>query len=181
MNSFFQNTVIPTDIHTLIASRRSHFQFQDRQVSDDILLRALDAAIWAPNHKLTQPWRFVIAGPQMQLALSDFFHQRLRQKMLAFGFSDEDIALHLQESYVHPPCQILAYLMRHENEKRFEEDYAAVCCAIMNLCLSAWADGVASGWKSFDHADAYQLFELDPQKTKIVGLIQLGYPLRHVH
>lgn len=174
-------TVNATDrqaIHALIASRRTTFQFQDKEVPDEVVLRALEAARWAPNHKMTQPWRFVIAGPEMQGHLKAYFVRKLAKKLAARGLSEEEILERMREPRPDIPCQILVYMMRQGDTLRQEEDYAATCCAIQNLSLAAWAEGVASGWKSFDNPETYALFDLDPEKTKIVGLLQMGYPLK---
>ncbi|MGV3526156.1 MAG: nitroreductase family protein [Candidatus Sericytochromatia bacterium] len=176
-----QPSLVSTDataLQSLIATRRSVFQFQDRPVPEDALMRALDAARWAPNHKMTQPWRFVIPGPELNAKLKQFFAQRLVQKMQARGFSAAEIELRQQQPTADIPAQVLVYSRRTGDAYRQQEDYAATCCAVQNLMLAAWSEGIASGWKSFDHAEGYALFELDPAEVQIVGLIQLGYALR---
>lgn len=167
-----------SSLHELIASRRTTFQFQDRAVSDEVIERALEAARWAPNHKMTQPWRFVIPGPDMIGKLKAHFVRRLATKMAARGYSETEIADRMRAPQPDIPAQILVYSVRNADPYRAHEDYAATCCAIQNLMLAAWADGVASGWKSFDQPENYELFGLDPEQTQIVGLIQLGYPLQ---
>lgn len=162
----------------LIISRRSIFQFQDRPVPEAVIQDALEAARWAPNHKMTQPWRFVIPGPEMRLKLKAYFARRLEAKMRHRGFGEEEIAQRMSQPMPDIPVQIMVYYVRSGDELRQREDYAATCCAIQNLTLSAWAHGVASGWKTFDNSETYELFNLDPQEAQIVGLLQLGYPLR---
>lgn len=166
------------NLHELILSRRTTFQFQDTPVPEDVIARALEAARWAPNHKMTQPWRFVLPGPEMTRRLTELLSARLARKLRARGCSEDDLAQRMQQPMPVIPAQILVYCQRAGDAYREQEDYAATCCAIQNLMLSAWADGVASGWKSFDSPDAYALFGLDPEQQRIVGLIQLGYPLR---
>ena len=53
-----------------IAERRSIFDFQPTAVPRERLGRVLQAAVWAPNHKLTEPWRFIVAGPEAKDRLS---------------------------------------------------------------------------------------------------------------
>lgn len=53
-----------TDAAEPIRVRRAVFDFRTERVPDDLLMRILEAGAWAPNHRLTQPWRFIAVGPQ---------------------------------------------------------------------------------------------------------------------
>jgi nitroreductase len=46
----------------LIRTRRSVRQFQNKSVPEDLLLKALELATWAPNGGNYQPWRFLIVS-----------------------------------------------------------------------------------------------------------------------
>ncbi len=167
------------NIHELIATRRTTFQFQDRPIPTEVLEKALEAALWGPNHKMTQPWRFILPGPELTFKLTEHLAQRLANKLRMRGLEEGEISLRVSRG-AQPtiPAQILVYMVRNGDDYRQKEDYAATCCGIQNMMLAAWAEGVASGWKSFDHPEAYELFDLDPEHTQIVGLIQFGYPLK---
>src|SRR6201997_2121366 len=60
----------PTII-TAIQSRRTIKEFRSDPIPEEMLWRILDAARWAPNHRLTEPWRIVIIGMQSREALAD--------------------------------------------------------------------------------------------------------------
>ncbi|MBI2973187.1 MAG: nitroreductase family protein, partial [Armatimonadetes bacterium] len=47
-----------------ITTRRSIPQFKPDPVPRDLVERLLDAAVWAPNHRLTEPWQFYVLGEQ---------------------------------------------------------------------------------------------------------------------
>ncbi len=47
-----------------IASRRSVKQFADRPIAREEIEQMLDAAVQAPNHRMTEPWRFYVLGPE---------------------------------------------------------------------------------------------------------------------
>lgn len=163
-----------------IRTRRTHFQFEDQPVPADILERALSAAHWAPNHKHTWPWRFMVAGPQMQLKLVSYFTDKLRKKLAQRGMRDAAIEVFVEKSMARQqkmPLQIIAYTLQGDNPHQNREDYASTCCAVQNLTLSLWSEGVASGWKTFDSEAAYALTGLTPENHLLVGLIQAGYPL----
>jgi len=48
------------DLFELIRTRRSIRKFQDKPVPEDLLLKALELATWAPNGGNYQPWRFLV-------------------------------------------------------------------------------------------------------------------------
>src|SRR6185437_4115940 len=48
------------DVLEAIRTRRTTKSFRADAVPRDLIERVLDAAIWAPNHRLTEPWRFVV-------------------------------------------------------------------------------------------------------------------------
>ena len=70
-------TSISSDsLKQLIQNRRTCYQYADATdfpIKDESLYDCLEAARWAPNHKLTQPWRFWIIGDQAKLDLAHIY------------------------------------------------------------------------------------------------------------
>ena len=52
------------DVEEAIRSRRTHKVYGADPVDRDTLLELFELARWAPNHHLTNPWRFRVLGPQ---------------------------------------------------------------------------------------------------------------------
>src|SRR5258708_36574652 len=52
------------DVGDAIRSRRTHKQYGAEPVDEASLRDLLDLARFAPNHHLTQPWRFRVLGPE---------------------------------------------------------------------------------------------------------------------
>jgi len=50
------------EFEQLIKTRRSIRKFQDKQVPNDLLMKALELATWAPNSGNKQMWRFCIVS-----------------------------------------------------------------------------------------------------------------------
>jgi len=48
------------ELAELIKSRRSIRKFQDKPVAEDLLVKAIELATWAPNGGNFQPWKFLI-------------------------------------------------------------------------------------------------------------------------
>ena len=69
------------EIKDLVKSRRTIHQFKPEPVPDEVKVRAaMEQAIWAPNHYLTQPWRFYLLGEksknQICLLNAELVHEK---------------------------------------------------------------------------------------------------------
>ena len=49
-----------TTVYEAIFGRRMSKEFTDAGVPREALERMFDASVWAPNHRLTEPWRFFV-------------------------------------------------------------------------------------------------------------------------
>ena len=71
------------NVSEAIAQRRSIKKFQDRPVTREEIEALLDAAVLAPNHHMTQPWRFYVLGPNARRAYGLALGERKARKLLA--------------------------------------------------------------------------------------------------
>lgn len=145
------------ELSQIIKERRTIKDFTDRPVPDELLERALEAGLWAQNHRLTQPWRFAILGEQTKTQLAQTFPKILSK-----------------------PAVVAVSCLKSDGGEQEREDYAAVACAIQNIQLEAWSLGVGMQWSSGKAATGphlYELLELDAAKEFMVGLLLFGFPL----
>src|ERR1700754_2424338 len=59
------------ELEGAIRGRRTHKVYGSGAVDRETLLELFDLARWAPNHHLTNPWRFRVVGPQALAALKE--------------------------------------------------------------------------------------------------------------
>ena len=118
------------DVEEAIRSRRTHKAYGPEPVPRDELDELLEIARWAPNHDLTNPWRFRVVGPQ---AL-----ERLKQAAGPESASKLDRA----------PTLVVASVVLSGDEVQDEEDICATACAIYNVLLAAHARGMAGYWRT---------------------------------
>src|SRR4051812_24242487 len=52
------------DLETAIRTRRTHKAYAPEPVDRETLAELLELARWAPNHHVTNPWRFRVIGPR---------------------------------------------------------------------------------------------------------------------
>jgi nitroreductase len=167
------------DLYEALLSRRTVFKYQDAPVPEDVLDRALEAARWAPNHKLTEPWRFVIVGPETRLKLAPTAERLARQKAEKQGREATDELIDKQVKKLTGLPALIVVLNKKSPDDAFleREDYAASCCALHNLTLSLHADGFASQWGTGGvtrDEETYRVLGVDPEVFDIIGFVKIG-------
>jgi nitroreductase len=169
------------ELFDAILNRRTIKDFKPDPVPDTVLERALGAGLWAQNHRLTQPWRFVVLGPQTQRALAEAGADAQLQSLRA----DTDAATRakvradaVQKLMSKPRLVVVSSLLSGDAFQR-REDYAATCCAIQNIQLAAWSEGLGMQWstsKQTQQPQTYDLLAINPAAEEIVGFLYFGYP-----
>jgi nitroreductase len=134
-------------LNDAIQNRRSVRRFTDRAVSRAEIETLIDAAVLAPNHRLTLPWRFYVLGPEARRAFGLALGERKARKL-----TDPDAAQKMRDTVAEEhralPCMIAVACVENENPEIREEDYAAVMMAVQNLALTAVSLGLGTHLKS---------------------------------
>lgn len=160
-----------------IQSRRSIKRFTDRVVTRGEIERLLAAAALAPNHRLTEPWRFYVLGPEARHAYGLALGDRKARKL-----TDPDAIAALREKVAAEnrslPCMIAVAMVVHDDPEVREEDYAAVMMAIQNLALVAVDMRLGTHIKTgavMETAAAREAVGV-PADQRIVATINVGEP-----
>jgi nitroreductase len=146
------------DLAGLAAARRTHKAFAPEPVDRETLLELLALARFAPNHHLTQPWRFRVVGPE---AL-----ERLKEA----GGPGEAAKLDRAPTLVVVSAALGGDLVQDE------EDLCAVAAATMLVLLGATERGLASYWRTPGVLRTVRGREAVgvPRGERVLGLIHLG-------
>lgn len=165
------------DVSQAIRQRRSVKKFTDRQVGRDEIERLLETAVLAPNHHLTEPWEFLVLGPQSRRAYGAVLGQRKAKKI-----EDPDAAKAVVEKvggeHEKLPAMIAVVMDQAEKDETREEDYAATWMAIQNLCLAAEEAGLATHIKTgaiMDDPRARDALGVQ-EGRRIVAVVNVGEP-----
>jgi nitroreductase len=149
-------------ITELAAARRTHKAFGAEPVPRETLLELFELARLAPNHHLTQPWRFRVLGPESLARLKD-----------AAGPSEAD-------KLDRAPTLVVASAALSGELIQDEEDICATASAIMLVLLGATERGLASYWRTpgiLRTARGREAVGV-PDGERVLGLIHLGPPAR---
>jgi nitroreductase len=130
-----------------ISQRRSIKRFTDRAVQRDEIEQLLSAATLAPNHKLTQPWRFYVLGPEARYAYGLALGDR-KAKKLPDPAAGQAMRENVATEHRALPAMIVVAVVNTENAEQREEDYAAAMMAIQNIAIVAVELGLGTHIKT---------------------------------
>ncbi len=163
-------------ISETIRNRRSIGKVKPDPISRTHVEQILEAGIWAPNHRLTEPWKFFVLEGDGRYKLGDALANVAR----AEG-ADEDKAASARSKVERAPVIIAVAVEPVDNSKVIElEEYGAVFAAIQNMLLEIHELGLGAVWRSGEpcyHAEMNKAFGLS-EKGKMLGFIYLGVPER---
>jgi nitroreductase len=148
------------ELEEAIRSRRTHKAYRDRPVDRRTLDELLELARWAPNHNLTNPWRFRVLGRR---ALG-----RLKQA------AGPEAAAKLDRA----PTLIAASVIRNGDPVQDEEDLCAAAVAAYIVLLAAHGRGLAGYWRTpavLRTPEGRAAIGI-PDGERFVGLLHLGHP-----
>ena len=156
----------------VIGSRRTINLYLQTPVPEALVREAIDAATWAPNHHVTEPWTFYLLGPETIDACLDLVRRIVTEK------KDARAGEFKAKNWSEKPGWLVVTCRRSGDDLRQREDYAACCAAVQNLLLFLWKAGVGTKWTTGDITRDPRFFEilgLDDDEF-VVGLIWYGYP-----
>jgi nitroreductase len=120
----------PLGLEEALTTRRTHKVYGAEPVPADVVRELVELASWAPNHHLTEPWRFRVVGPEALVALK--------------AAGPADAAKKLDRA----PTLIVASVVVDADPRVAEEDRDAAAAAVYGLLLAAHARGLAGYWRT---------------------------------
>lgn len=148
------------ELQEAIRTRRTHKAFRAEPVPQAMLEELLELARWAPNHHLTNPWRFRVLGEEALVRLKE-----------AAG---PEAAAKLDRA----PTLVAATQVRSEDPEQDEEDLCATACAVYSVLLAAHGRGLAGYWRTpgiLRTPEGLQALQIGAG-DRFVALIHLGWP-----
>ena len=144
-----------------VRTRRTHKAYRPEPVDRQTLDELFELARWAPNHHLTNPWRFRVIGPKSLARLA------------ATGKPGE------LEKLSRAPTLVVASAKLTGDEHQNHEDVLATACAVYIVLLAAHARGLASYWRTprvLQSRQGQAAVGMD-EDEQFVALIHLGAPV----
>lgn len=148
-----------------IRTRRTHKAFAPTPVDVRVLDELFELARWAPNHHVTNPWRFRVLG------------ERSRERLMQLAEAVEPgSAVKLRRA----PTLVVASVLLSGDPRQDREDLLATAVAAYIVLLGAHARGLAGYWRTvalLDDPRGREIVGLTPGEAP-VGLLYLGAPVQ---
>jgi nitroreductase len=162
------------EVARTIRDRRTIHNFQPGNMPPrEIIIEAVGHAMWAPNHHLTEPWRFYLIGEETKERICVLNAEILQQSR-----GEEAARIKLQR-WREIPGWLLLTCSKSKNTIRAMEDYAACCCAAQNFMLYLWSNDIGVKWSTggvIRNKEFFEIMGIDPELETPVGLFWYGYP-----
>ena len=161
------------DLEEVIRGRRTINLFLHTPVPRALVREAIDAATWAPNHHVTEPWHFYLLGQETVERCLDLCFEIVSAR------KSEEAAQFKREQWSEKPGWLVVTCRRSADELLQQEDYAACAAAIQNFMLYLWKAGVGSKWTTGEitrDARFFDILGIDADREFVVGLLWFGYP-----
>lgn len=160
-----------------IISRRTIKGFKEDPIDPEEIIELLNIAKWAPNHKITEPWRFRLYTGEGK---EEFAQAYIASQPKVGGEVSEKVAQKAQY-YKDIPIQLVVIMPEDPRQRTWDEDYGAVSAFIQNFQLAAWERGIGMVWRTNDWVYDPIFREGIGVKPgeKIVATLMIGYP-KHI-
>lgn len=164
-------------IQDIIKNRRTikPLYFTGEKVIDKDIKEMLASANWAPTHKLTEPWRFIVYTENAKTQFGKD-HAEMYKKVNSTDF--EQVKFDKLMTNANKASHIIAIIMKRDAEERVREieEIAAVACAVQNMMLVATEKGLANIWSTGGltyHPIMKEYLGLG-EKDKVMGFLYVG-------
>jgi nitroreductase len=153
------------DAEKAIRTRRTHKAYGPAPVPREVLGQLFELASWAPNHHVTNPWRFRVLG------------ERTRAALMELAEADKPgSAVKLERA----PTLIAVTAVQTGDAAQDREDLLATAVAAYIVLLGAHARGLAGYWRTvalLDDARGREILGIGAGEAPI-GLLYLGEPVQ---
>jgi nitroreductase len=150
------------EVDEAIRTRRTHKAYRREPVPREVLDELFELARWAPNHNLTNPWRFRVVGPAA-----------LERLKVAAG-PESAVKLDRAPTLVVCSCALTG------DPVQDEEDLHATACAAFIVLLAAHARGLVGYWRTpavLREPEGLAAVGV-PDGERFVGLLHLGHGIQ---
>jgi len=151
------------DVESAVRTRRTHKAYGPEPVDAATVAELVELARWAPNHHLTNPWRFRLLGPRA-----------LERLKAAADEAKPGSGSKLERA----PTLVAVTVRRSGDAEQDREDLLATGVAAYIVLLAAHARGLAGYWRTvpvLDSAAAREALGIGADEDA-VGLLHLGRP-----
>ncbi|WP_034680401.1 nitroreductase family protein [Caldalkalibacillus mannanilyticus] len=158
-------------VANIIRERRTIREFKSDPISKELVIELLNDAVWAPNHGLREPWRFILFQGEGKKKFT---------KAVLHTYTEEEKASRAEDItkyYLNIPLHLVVVMKEDPRSKQWEEDFSATSAMIQNFQLLTWEKGIGVVWKTNYYnwePKFHQEIGVQPGE-RVVGTLHIGY------
>lgn len=163
----------------VIRGRRSIPKMRPDPVPRKLIEQLLDAAVWAPNHRLTEPWQFFVLEGESKRRYAEIRRDFRRSQLPNPDAPEVRPALdQVYRSTIETPAIIAVTSHVADDPETREEDFWATFGAAYAFMIGAWSYGLGTYFRTGAIRDDPRLRALLalPENRRILGVLYIGYP-----
>lgn len=138
------------NVDQIIKKRRSVYPkfFTDETIDADTIWKILELANWAPTHRMTEPWRFIVMQDEKLEELGSFLAEAYKESCTEAQFNERKYKQ--KKEKVTKSAAVIAIVMKRDPEESLPEweELAATACAVENLWIAACNYELGGYWSS---------------------------------
>lgn len=161
------------ELKTAIEERRSIRKFEEKDVSDEILLDLIKCATKAPSGHNRQPWKFQIIRGELKNKIADTLYQKTMD-------IEGSTAPHTAGIIREAPVLIAVYLTE-DNAENYLYDILSIGGAIENMLLRATDIQLGSLWIGNTSLIEEELKEILDTNLRVISTVAVGYKAQDPH
>ena len=154
----------------LLKSRKSTYNYSDREVAPDALHTILEAGRWSPSFRNLQPWQFVVVRNKEKISkLLESAHYGLYDFKANRSIPPVAIALLLKKKYWEGE-----FGFPLTDKQGVFEAYMSLAMPAMNMMMQAQELGISSALLNVRESVSHELVKLDGG-DQVPIIVCLGY------
>jgi nitroreductase len=163
-------------ITRIIQGRRSVFppSYTQEEIPVTAIQLILESANYAPSHKMTEPWRFMVFRKEGKRRLGAELARLYKVGTPAEKFLQKKYES-IPQKFEQSNCVIVINAQLHPDKLPEWEEIAALGCAVQNMALTAESLNIGGYWSSPDSVEALAEFLNLQQNQKCFGIYYMGY------
>jgi nitroreductase len=163
-------------LSNIIQRRRSIFpiSYTTQEVPVEVIKQILESANYAPTHKMTEPWRFIVFRKEGKTALGQELARLYKETTPTHQFLQKKYDS-IEEKAAQASCIVTLNAELHPDKIPEWEEIAALACAVQNMALTAEALNVGAYWSSPGMLADLKVYLNLGEQEKCFGLFYMGY------
>lgn len=168
------------DVLDAIRTRRSIPQFKPDPIPREVVEELLEAAVWTPNHRLTEPWRFYVLEGESKRRFGEIRRDARRAALPNPEAPEAQAALQkVVDDTLRAPAIVVFTSAGHPDPELQEENFWSTFGAAYAVMLAAWSRGIGSYFRTgravVESPRLRELLSL-PDGHRVIGVLSLGHP-----